>query len=177
MPQAQLPLFPEGFTAINQEIGFQRREGKVYYFNGHLPVFVHEAGDLKSFRFFTTQLIINGTASQAQIIRAFAVPKVTVKRYVKLFRTQGPAAFFQPAKRREGKRLNGAVQPKAQALLDAGGTIAEISAQLGVLPTTLHKALDAGRLRLPAAEAKKKPSSRRRPPPPKARAGCSTPRL
>lgn len=156
MPQAQLPLFPAGFTLINQEVGFQRRDGKVYYFNGQLPVYVHDEADLKSFRLFTTQLVINGAASQAEIIRAFALPPVTVKRCVKLFRTQGAAAFFLPAKRREGSRLSAEVLPKAQALLDAACPIAEISAQLGVLPTTLHKAIDAGRLRRPAPGAEKK---------------------
>jgi hypothetical protein len=80
MPQAQLPLFADGMTPINEVIGFERREGKVYYFNGHLPVFVHEESDLRSFRFISTQLIINGTASQAEVARAFHVPLVTVKR-------------------------------------------------------------------------------------------------
>jgi hypothetical protein len=29
-------------THINSEVAFEERDGKVYYFNGHLPVFVHE---------------------------------------------------------------------------------------------------------------------------------------
>jgi hypothetical protein len=32
-------------------------------------------------------------------------------------------------------------------LLDAGESVPTVSAQLGVLATTLHKAIDAGRLR------------------------------
>ena len=35
-----LPIFADGVTHITAEIAFQRDEGKVYYFNGHLPVFV-----------------------------------------------------------------------------------------------------------------------------------------
>ncbi len=64
MPQMQLPLFPAGFTAVNNEIGFQKIDGKVAYFYGHLPVFQHEAVDVQSFRLFTSQLIVQGTASQ-----------------------------------------------------------------------------------------------------------------
>lgn len=32
MPQMQLPMFPAGLTAINQNIGFQCESGKVVYF-------------------------------------------------------------------------------------------------------------------------------------------------
>ncbi|MBV8224055.1 MAG: hypothetical protein JO232_02565 [Verrucomicrobia bacterium] len=41
------------------------------------------------FLMYTSQLVINGTATQAQIARAFGVPLVTVKRYVKLHRQGG----------------------------------------------------------------------------------------
>ena len=70
MPQIQLPIFPAGVTHINSEVAFEERDGKVYYFNGHLPVFVHEKRALASFRLFSTQIVINGNATQAQIARA-----------------------------------------------------------------------------------------------------------
>src|SRR5208337_4019980 len=54
---------------------------------------------LATFRLFSTQLVINGNATQAEISRAFGVPLVTVKRYVKLYREHGAAAFFAPAKK------------------------------------------------------------------------------
>ena len=60
MPQVQLPIFPAGVTHINSEVAFEERDGKVYYFNGHLPVFVHEKSALAAFRLFSTQLVING---------------------------------------------------------------------------------------------------------------------
>jgi len=40
MPQCQLPIFAEGVTNITPEIGYQLKDGKVFYFNGHLPVSV-----------------------------------------------------------------------------------------------------------------------------------------
>ena len=61
------PIFPAGVTYINSEVAFQERDGKVYYFNGHLPVFVHETNALATFRLFSTQLVINGNATQAVI--------------------------------------------------------------------------------------------------------------
>lgn len=117
------------------------------YFNGHLPVFTHGAQDLASFRLFTSQLIINGTATQGQIVRAFGVPLTTVKRCVKKYRQSGAKAFFAPLPKRHGHKLMPERLSQAQALLDQGESVPAISEQLGVLATTLHKAIDAGRLR------------------------------
>jgi transposase-like protein len=147
MPQVQLPIFPAGVTHINSEVAFEEREGKVYYFNGHLPVFVHEKSALATFRLFSTQLVINGNATQAEISRAFGVPLVTVKRYVKLYREAGAAAFFAPAKKRSASKLTAEVCQQAQGLLDQGLTVPEVGRQLGILANTLHKVIRSGRLR------------------------------
>lgn len=147
MPQVQLPIFPFGTTAITPELGFERRGQQVVYLNGHLPVFTHEVNDLASFRFFTTQLIANCTASQSQIAKAFGVPLRTVKRYCRQFRERGAEAFFKAAERRQGYRLTPERLSQAQALLDQGQSVPEISRQTGLLATTLHKAIDHGRLR------------------------------
>ena len=74
MPQIQLPVFPAGAKDINSDLAFERRDQQVTYFNGHLPVFTHAADDLQSFRLFTSQLIINGSATQGEIAKAFASP-------------------------------------------------------------------------------------------------------
>src|SRR5713226_4539715 len=66
-----------------RSIAFQNEGGRVVYFYGHLPVFQHETGDVQSFRLFTSQLIQQGSASQTEIVEAFGVPRITVKRYVK----------------------------------------------------------------------------------------------
>ena len=97
MPQVQLPLFPAGVTQINDQLACTCREGQVVYLNGHLPVFTHGEEELAAFRLFTTQLIVNGAATQGEIVRAFGVPAITVKRSVKRYRTAGAAAFFASA--------------------------------------------------------------------------------
>lgn len=147
MPQVQLPLFPHGTTLITPEMAIQRSEDRVVYYNGHLPVFTHDISDLGSFRLFTTQLIVNGTASQGDIVKAFGVPITTVKRCCKRYRQRGAAAFFKPAERRQGHRLTGPVLAQAQALLDQHYRVPEISRQLNILASTLHKAIDDGRLK------------------------------
>lgn len=147
MPQVQLPLFPVGTTAITSELAFERRDGQVVYFNGQLPVFTHPVEDMASFRFFTTQLIVNGTATQGQIVKAFGVPLTTVKRCCQRYRKGGASAFFKPRARRQGHRLTPERLAQAQALLEEGQSVPEISAQLNILVSTLHKAIDAGRLK------------------------------
>ena len=147
MPQLQLPVFPSGATPLTNEIAVHCAEGKVVYLHGHLPVFQHEEKDLKSFRLFTSQLVMNGTARQVDIARAFGVPLRTVKRYVKLHRTQGAAGFFAPVSRRSASVLKGEVKERAQALLDEGRSVPEVAEELDVLANTLHKAIRSGRLR------------------------------
>src|SRR5712692_2275032 len=147
MPQMQLPMFPAGLKAITQEIAFQCESGKVVYFYGHLPVFQHEADDVRSFRLFTSQLIQQGTASQTDIVKAFGVPLITVKRYVKLLRQEGVAGFFAPRKRRSAPVLTEELLSKAQARLEEGRGVPEISRELQVKADTLHKAIHAGRLK------------------------------
>ena len=95
MPQLQLPVFPAGTTAITSQLALDCQDGTVTYRNGQLPVFQHAAGDLAAFRLFTSQLVINSTASQAEIARAFDVPAKTVKRYVKRLREGGSKSFFE----------------------------------------------------------------------------------
>ncbi len=50
MPQMQLPLFPDGVKNITSELGFEKRDGQVTYFNGSMPVFVHAENDIPTFR-------------------------------------------------------------------------------------------------------------------------------
>ena len=142
----RLPIFPDGVTHITAEIAFQRDAGKVYYFSGHLPVFVHDERDLATFRMFTSQLAINGNVTQAQISRTFGVPLVTVKRYVKLYRQGGVHAFFAPQKRRTGHKLTAEVRQHAQTLLNKGLAVPEVGRRVGILANTLHKAIRDGRL-------------------------------
>jgi len=158
MPQVQLPIFPVGTTEINASLAVERRDGQVVYFNGHLPVFTHATDDLASFRFFTTQLLVNGTATQGQIRKAFGVSLTTVKRYCRAYRQRGGAAFFTPAPRREGARLTRERLGEAQRLLDQGQSVPQISAALKILPTTLHKALDQGRLLRPKKKTRPLPA-------------------
>ena len=94
MAQTQLPIFPSHYTLITPVLGFEKRDGMVYYFHGSLPVFTHAEADLASFRMFTSQLVVGGHVSQIEISRSFGVSYSSVKRGVKKYREHGASAFF-----------------------------------------------------------------------------------
>ncbi len=149
MPQLQFPFFPEGVTHITPLLAFSKQDGRVTYFNGSMPVFVHEEEDLASFRMITAQFCVNGNAKQAEICRAFGVSKISLKRAVKLYREAGPKGFYAPRARRGPAVLTPAVLAEAQQLFDEGRETPEVADRLGVKRDTLSKAVRAGRVHKP----------------------------
>jgi transposase len=138
---------------MTPQIAVEKRDGTVFYLYGHLPVFHHDERDLKSFRMFTSQMIVTGTAKQKDVVRTFGVPLITVKRGVKLYRDRGAEGFFKPAvRKRSGRVLQDTVLKNAEALLNAGKSVPEVARELGVLANTIHKAIRAKRL--PALQKK-----------------------
>ena len=96
MPQIQLPIFPAGSVELNRDLAGRTDGDQVVYFNAHLPVFTHRRDDLASFRMFTSQLIVQGSATQGHIAKAFGVPLVTIMCGTQLFRSAGAAvSLFQ----------------------------------------------------------------------------------
>lgn len=161
MPQVQLPMFPAGCVEINRDLACRTEGDDVVYFNGHLPVFTHRKADLASFRMFTSQLIIQGSATQGHLARAFGVPLVSIKRSTQLYRTQGAAGFFVSKPRREGSKLNAVKLEQARGLIEHGQALATVSQQTGVLVDTLRKAIEAGRLP-PLKKRRSNPAKSRR---------------
>jgi DNA invertase Pin-like site-specific DNA recombinase len=146
MAQMQLPIFPAGVTHITSVLVFSKQDGRVTYFNGTLPVFIHDEQDMASFRMITAQFCVNGNAKQADIVRAFGVTKISLKRAVKRYREEGPKGFYVPRQRRGPAVLTPAVLAEAQQLLDDGLETPAVADRLGIKRDTLRKAVGAGRL-------------------------------
>ena len=82
-----------------------------------------------------------------EIVKAFGVPVITVKRYVKVFREHGAKGFYETKARRSSATvLKGEVVERARLLLEQGQSVPEVARELKVLANTLHKAIRAGRL-------------------------------
>ncbi len=146
MPQVQLPIFAAGITPITSQLGYVKQDGRVTYFNGMMPVFAHDADDLKTFRMITSQFCVNGNCSQPDIVRAFGVPLTTVKRYCALYREKGVCGFYEERAVRGAGVLIPSVLENAQLLLDQDIAPSQVAGKLGIKPNTLIKAIRAGRL-------------------------------
>jgi transposase len=146
MPQAQLPLLPNGATDITDILSVTKADGKFTYFNGVMPVFSHDENDRESFKMITAQFCVNGNCKQSEISRAFGVPKITIRRAVKKYREEGPRGFFQPRKSRGASVLTTEVLEQAQTLFDQGKDKSTVAEELGIKKDTLTKAVRAKKL-------------------------------
>lgn len=146
MHQEQLPLYPDSVTVIANNLTFKKENNVVTYFNYSMPVFQHDADDIRTFRMITSQFYINGNASQAEISRAFGVTLISVKRSVKLYRTRGPKGFYEPRAARGSSVLTTAVLVEVQKDLDSGVSVSDIAESFDIKKNTLQKAILEGRL-------------------------------
>lgn len=104
---------------------------------------------------------MNGNARQADIVRAFGVTTISVKRSVKLYREKGPAGFYAQRPPRGPAVLIEPVVAEIEEFLAQGWSEAQIAERLGLKRDTLHKAVRAGRIRVPAKKKSCLPAGRR----------------
>ena len=146
MPQLRLPMFPQGVTDITPDLAVKREGDQVTYYHGMLPVFAHGVNDVATFRMIASQFCAQGHAKQSQIVKAFGVSPISVKRAVKLFREEGPGGFYAKRRGRGAAVLTSAVLAEAQELFDEGLSTQEVSNRLGLKRDTLAKAVRADRV-------------------------------
>ena len=124
-------------------------------------MFSHEEDDLESFRFITSQLVVNGNVKQKEIVKAFGISAISVKRYVKRLRKCGSKGFFRQAKARSAHVLTADIKEKVQKLLEKGQTASEIGRKLNIKSSTIRKAIKSGRIEKKGAEEEQPPEPAR----------------
>ena len=149
MPQALLPLIPDGATQVNDRISVVQQHEQWTYFCGIHPVFEHREEDRASFRMFSAQLVCQGSCRQTEIIQTFGVSKNSVKRSVKKYRDEGIESFFRPRRTRSSNVFTPEVVARAQELLYRGGSPSEVAEELEIKRDTLRKAINQGRIQGP----------------------------
>jgi len=112
-----------------------------------MPIFRHEESDINSFKMFVSQLYVNGNAKQVEIVRAFGVNPLAVKRWVKRYTEGGPEVFYKPRKVRSATVLTKEKLNEIQNHLDQGLPVSKISALVSVKKDTIYKAIKKGKLR------------------------------
>ena len=114
-----------------------------------MPVFSHDETDIETFRMITSQFCVSGHVKQSEIIRAFGVTSISVKRSVKTYREKGPKGFYAPRVRRGAAGWVEDVVSEIEGRLAGGATAAEIAKDLGLKLNTIQKAMREGRIRAP----------------------------
>jgi hypothetical protein len=122
--------FSHGAAAITDQLAFMKKVGQVTYFNGHMPVFCHAQHDIATFRMITSQFRVTGYVKQADIVRAFGVTPISVKRSVKTYREKGPRGFYTPRVTHGAEVLVDDVVAEAEELLAGGASDAEVAETL-----------------------------------------------
>jgi len=143
-------MFSFGVTPITSLLAFIKEDKNITYFNGSLPVFSHLENDIDSFRMITAQFCVNGHTQQMDIVRAFGVTSISVKRSVKRYREEGARGFYKQKNTRGAAILTHSVIEQVQQLLSEHEQVADIASKLNIKADTLSKAIRAGRLHKPA---------------------------
>lgn len=148
MGQQILPLYIEGESQINEKIHYEynKESATIYYYLYCHPLYSHEVKDRTSFQLVTAQLIVYGHCRNVEIVKAFGVSSISVKRAVKKYRTGGISAFVKKRATRGAKVLTDEMLLKAQKLLDEGESRTNVAQNLGIKSNTLSKGIQAGKL-------------------------------
>jgi len=79
--QMQLPFFFSKVKLINFSLGFYQDNGLVYYLHNGSPIFCHKKDDVRSYRYISGNLIINGLCRIKELSGVFDVNKCNIERY------------------------------------------------------------------------------------------------
>jgi hypothetical protein len=94
MGQLLFPIFPYDTQMITLTPGVREQKETVYYLHSGMPIFSHDKGDLKKFRYITSNLILQRLCSNQDIADTFHVSSDSVRRWKRLPSEKGEQAFF-----------------------------------------------------------------------------------
>jgi transposase-like protein len=150
MPQACLPIFEEGEIPINHVLSYKKENGKIWYFNWAMPIGFHDEDDYETFKMYMAQFVEVGHVKQADVCRAFGIPKITMLRAADLYRKEGHRGFYKERTKRGPSVMTSEVIKEAQRRLDEGEESSIIANDMNIKLVTFKKAISDGRLRIPS---------------------------
>jgi hypothetical protein len=113
------------------------------------PRVLQDCAAIATFRMITSQFYVNGHVKQSDIVRAFGVTSISVKRSVKIYQDKGPKGFYALRVTRGPAVLVEDMVSEIEGYLAGGATLAEVAKTLGVKLNTIQKAVREGRIRAP----------------------------
>ncbi len=147
MGQLLLPIFPKDTTMITPTLGVREADGTVYYLHSGMPIFSHQADDLRQFRYITSNLLLQGLCKNADIKNTFHVSIDSVCKWKRTLSEQGEAAFFG-AEKRHGRshKLLPDVLKRIQEKLNNGQSAYSIAKQEGISEGSIRYCFKTGKL-------------------------------
>ena len=133
---------------LTPSLGVRKQGGTVYYLHSGMPIFSHGENEPNTFRYITSNLILQGLCKNCDISRVFHVSADSVRRYKKILDTEGEGAFFRE-ELRHGKshKLLPDVLQRIQGKLDKGQSAYSIAKGEGISEGSIRYAIKQGRLK------------------------------
>lgn len=152
--QLRLPLFPKDAALISDCLGVYEKEGVVQYILNGIPVYSHRVNDYNSFRYITSNFIVQGNCLKSEVERCFHVSPESVTKWHKKFVEVGGAAFFGDDARKGGKshKIIGDVRLRIQSKLDKGQSNLSIAKEEGLTESAIRYAIKMGYLKKSPAD-------------------------
>lgn len=151
--QLHLPMPPAGAREINAVVAMLEQDEQVAYFASGVPLFVHRADDAVGRRVAAGQMIALGLARQEELSAALQVNRTTLYRQQRKIQAHGVLGVVDGKRGPHGPhRFTADKRARVAQLLEAGQSIRQAAAQVGVAEGTIRHALRRGDLR-PARSA------------------------
>ena len=163
--QLHLPIQPAGAREINAVVAMIEQDEQVAYFASGVPLFVHRADDAVGRRVAAGQIIALGLARQEELSTALQVNRTTLYRQQRRIQAHGVLGVVDGKRGPRGPhRFTADKRDRVAQLLEAGQSIRQAAAQVGVTEGTIRHALRRGELRLapPAPAAAGEPAHAQR---------------
>ncbi len=146
--QLLLPIFPREVKLITPTLGVFARDGIVNYLHCGVPIYSHAVEDLNSFRYISSNFVLQGLCKKVEMSRCFGVSYDSVKRNARRLAEQGERAFFGDDHRGgHCYKLVPAVLDRMQRQLDGGVSNSEIARLEGVTEGAVRYAIKQGKLK------------------------------
>lgn len=148
MGQLLLPIFPLDTQMITMTLGVREQNGTVFYLHSGMPIFSHEKGDLTTFRYITSNLLLQGLCKNQDIVETFHVSIDSVRRWKRVLKEKGEEAFFKPESRHgRSYKLLPDVLDRIQAKLDKGQSVSSIAREENLSEGSIRYAIGLDRLK------------------------------
>ena len=146
--QILLPIFPPELTLITPTLGFEEKDGSVYYFHSGMPIYTHQKSNFQAFRFITSNFVVQGLCTRRDISNAFNISYDSVKKNVTRYIKEGENAFFgKDSRHGHSYKLVGKTLESIQSKLETGQSILSVAKEEEVTEGAIRAAIKRGALK------------------------------